>query len=321
MPNKTLRGLSRRDFIRLSAAGGSLALAGGLGLKPGFGLRRAFAQDELSLVYWTVDGDEAAINAAMALFERDFGVPVVWDQQPNIEETNQRILTKTIAGDQIDVGVMHFFNRAAWTEQGIVQPITDLPGVDAYLEQMLPAARDLVTYQGEIWGLPYFLSLNTYIYNTERFEEAGFESLPTSLEELGEMALKAKMDGVMDYPIVWQAGVGLEHIGDTWIMLVSSKGGQLFDEDFNPLMESGSVARETLQWWRDTFQETQVADPASLELRWIPAIRAHATGNHIFSNTRERYMNFANDPAQSETAGQHQILPWAPPPMMATSGR
>jgi len=91
-------------------------------------------------------------------------------------------------------------------------------------------------------------------------------------------------------------------------MLTSSAGGQLFDEDFNPLMEDGSVARETLKWWRDTIQEWEIADPASLELRWIPAIRAHATGDHIFSNTRERYMNFANDPQQSETAGQHEIF-------------
>ena len=264
--------------------------------------------DELVLVYWTVDGDEVPVKAAMEQFEADYGVPVKWEQQANVEETNQKVLSLTLAGEQFDVMVMHVHNRPKWVEEGIAQPLDGLPGLDEYLSKMLPAARALVTYQDKVWGLPYFLSLNTYAYNTELFEQSGFSELPKTLAEMGEMAQKMKADGLVKYPIVWQAGVGSEHIGDTYFSLIASNGGELFDEELNPLFGEGSIARDTLKWWQQTFIDWEIADPASLELRWIPAIKAQATGDYVFTITRERYMNFANDPEQSPTAGKHQIF-------------
>jgi multiple sugar transport system substrate-binding protein len=132
--------------------------------------------------------------------------------------------------------------------------------------------------------------------------------LPTTWEEMGEMSKKIKADGVAQYPIVFQAGVGSEHIGETWYHLVTSIGGKVFDEEFNPLLEEGSKARQMLQWWRDTIQEWEIADPRSLELRWIPAAKAMATGEYVFCNTQPRFMRFANLPEESPTAGQHKLF-------------
>jgi len=263
---------------------------------------------EMVLVYWTVDGDEPAVLEINNVFQNDTGIPVRWERTPNIEETFQKVLSMTIAGEQLDVTVMNNFNMAKWVKEGVVQPITGLPGVEEYLDQMYPAARDLVSYQGQVWGLPYFLSLNTNAYNIQLFEKAGFTALPKSYDELAEMCKKAKADGVCEYPIMWQAGVGPEHISDTWYHFIAAEGGKLFDDDLNILLDGNSVARKTLKWWRDTIQEWKIADPSCLELRWIPAIKAYAAGNHLFTNTRERYMNNANDPEKSPTAGLHKIF-------------
>lgn len=318
-PNK----LTRRDFLRLSALAGAGVVAAQCTTVPvekvvevekTVEVEKVVTAtplpkpDELVLVYWTVDNDEIPVTEAMAQFEADYGVPVRWEQQPNVEETNQRVLSLTLAGEQFDVMVMHSYNIAKWVEEGIVQPVDGLPGLEEYMMLMSPATTDLVTYQGQIWGLPYFLSLNTYAYNMELFEQTGFDALPTSLEELGEMSQKIKADGLVEYPIVWQAGVGSEHIGDTYFSLVASIGGELFDEEMNPLLDEGSVGREMLRWWRQTFIDWEIADPTSLELRWIPAMKAHASGDYLFTITRERYMNYANDPELSPTPGQHQIF-------------
>jgi hypothetical protein len=155
--------------------------------------------------------------------------------------------------------------------------------------------------------------MNCYCYNTELFNKAGFSKLPDGLDELAAMAKKAKQDKICDYPIIWQAGAGSEHIGDTFFSLVASNGGEVFDRDTNPLLGEGSVARKTLKWWRDTFQEWKIADPSSLELRWIPAIKAYAAGKHLFTITRERYMLNANDPSKSPTAGVHRIFKMGQP--------
>ena len=44
----------------------------------------------------------------------------------------------------------------------------------------------------------------------------------------------------------------------------------MFDKDWNPLFDEGSKARKMLRWWRSTIQDWKIADPRSLELRWIP---------------------------------------------------
>lgn len=293
-------------------AAGSAALAGkapALVHAAGSSERQVSASPrEMVLVYWTVDGDEPAVLEIMDVWQRDTGIPVRWERTPNIEETFQRVLSMYVAGDQLDVTVMNNFNTAKWVEDGVVQPLDGLPGLDKYLAEMYPAARSLATYKGKVWGLPYFLSLNTNTYNTRVFERAGLTRLPQSFEELGEMCIKMKADGVAQYPIVWQAGMGPEHVSDTWYHLIGAEKGRLFDDDLNILLDGNSIARKTLRWWRDTVQRWQIADPASVELRWIPAIKAYAAGNYFYTNTRERYMNDANDPASSPTAGQHKIF-------------
>jgi ABC-type glycerol-3-phosphate transport system substrate-binding protein len=263
---------------------------------------------EVVFVYWTVDGDEPAVLEISDVWQKDTGIPVRWERTPNIEETFQKVLSMNLAGEQLDVTVMNNFNMAKWVQEGVVQPIDGLPGLDQYLKDMYPAARDLVTYQGKVWGLPYFLSLNTNSYNTQVYEKAKLTKLPQSYAELGEMAIKMKADKVVEYPIMWQAGVGPEHVTDTWYHLIGAEGGRLFDDELNIILDGNSVARKTLSWWRDTVQKWKIADPACTQLRWIPAIKAYASGKYFYTNTRERYMNDANDPNRSPTAGQHKIF-------------
>ena len=302
--------MNRRKFLKISGmTAGAVIL--GLG-----NMRISSAQtkpQKITLVYWTVDGDEPAITQANDMFTADYGIPVEWQRTPNIEESNQKVLSLNLTGEKVDVFVMHYYNMAKWVKEGIVQPIDGLPGLDEYLKAMSPSARSMIQYKGKTWGFPYFQSMNCYCYNTELFKKAGFSELPEGLDELTELAQKAKQDKICDYPIIWQAGAGSEHIGDTFFSLVASNGGEVFDKDINPMLGEGSIARNTLKWWRDTFQEWKIADPSSLELRWIPAIKAYAAGKHMFTITRERYMLNANDPAKSPTAGIHRIFKMGSP--------
>jgi multiple sugar transport system substrate-binding protein len=300
--------VSRRDFMKYAALAGGAAVLGTGADKVSTVWAQGAKPKKMVLVYWTVDGDEPAITQITKLFTSDYGIPVDWQRTPNIEESNQKVLSLNLSKEQVDVFVMHYFNMAKWVKEGIVQPLDGLPGINDYLKEMQPVARNLVQYQGKTWGFPYHLSLNTNCYHTKLFEKAGFRKLPATLEELAEMSKKAKADKVSEYPILWQAGVGSEHIGDTYFGLVAAAGGELFDKNNNPLLGEGSVSRKALKWWRDTFQEWKIADPSSLELRWIPALKAFAAGKHIFTNTRERYMLNVNDPSKSPTAGTHKIF-------------
>jgi len=297
--------MNRRKFLKLASAGTGAMILGLPGGKFAFGQAKP---KKMVMVYLTVDGDEPAITQINNLFTKDYGIPVDWQRTPNVEEANQKVLSLNLAKDQVDIFVQNYYNMVKWIKEGIIQPIDGLPGLNDYLKEMQPEIRNMLQYQGKTWGLPHFLSLNTYCYNVSLFEKAGFKKLPSTLDELAEMAKKAKADKVCLYPILWQAGAGSEHIGDAYFSLVASLGGEVFDKSYNPMLGQGSIARKALKWWQDTFQEWKIADPSSLELRWIPALKAYAAGKHIFTMTRERYMLNANDPSRSPTAGAHKIF-------------
>lgn len=264
--------------------------------------------DKLNFCYWTVGGAEPAVLEILAKFEADYGMPVEWLRVPNIEEATQKVMSMFVSGDQLDMVVLHTYDVAKWSQEGIVQPVDGLPGLNEYLKEMAPSVRRLLEYDGHYWGLPYFIAVSTNAYNTVLLEQAGVQSLPTSWEEVTEISKKAKADGIAEYPIVFQAGVGQSHVSHTWFDLVGSVGGVIFDQDLNPILDEGSKARQMLKWWRDTIQEWEIADPRSLELRWIPAMKAYATGDYMFTNTQDYYMRYCNSPQESSTAGIHRIL-------------
>ena len=301
----SMHNMNRRRFLELAGCATGATVFGVPHGNPAFAQAKP---KKVVMVYLTVDGDEPAITQTNKMFTADYGIPVDWQRTPNVEEANQKVLSLYLAKEQVDTFILHYYNMAKWVKEGIVQPLDGLPGLDEYVREMQSAIRSMVQYQGKIWGLPHFLSLNTYCYNTKLFEKAGFTKLPATLDELAEMWKKAKADRVADYPIMWQAGAGSEHVGDAYFSLVAGFGGELFDKDYNPMLGEGSAGRKALKWWRDTFQEWKIADPSSLELRWIPALKAYATGKHMFTMTRERYMLNANDASKSPTAGIHKLF-------------
>src|SRR5438132_459830 len=105
-------------------------------------------------------------------------------------------------------------------------------------------------------------------YNAELLEKAKIDKPFASYEEFIEHCVKAKKDGVARYPIMWVAGVGLEQLPGTWYQMTWNKGGMFFDKQGNHMLGAGSVARETLKWWANTFEKgLDIADPESLKVQ------------------------------------------------------
>ena len=213
------------------------------------------------------------------------------------------------AGDEVDVSLSPVQYLASYIQQGIVQPIDGLPGLDQYVKDFTPFARATAQRDGKTWGLPYFSTAWVFIYNDELLAKAGFKGKPfKSYPELVEQARKAKKDGVAKYPILWIAGAGFEQLPGTWFNLTWNRGGVIFDKQLNLQLGAGSVARETLKWWQSTFKE-ELADPNSLNLRFIPACKAFNAGQHVYLGTLHHYyISLINDQAQSPIAGKGRVL-------------
>jgi maltose-binding protein MalE len=163
---------------------------------------------------------------------------------------------------------------------------------------------------GKLMGLPYFATAWVWNYYSDMLEKLKIDKPFTTYEEFIEHCVKAKKDGVSRYPVLWVAGVGLEQLPGTWYQMTWNRGGTFFDKQGNHMLGAGSVARETLKWWANTFEKgLDIADPESLKVQFTTSAKAFGAGKNLYRGPNHHYgLNVANDPAQSPIAGKVKVL-------------
>ena len=165
---------SRRQFIATTAA------AAGAGLTPAIARAQAgpWAQrppgnpGSVTFVVWQYGKIYEQIAKQ---FEDDWAVKVNQIIEPNVEPQVAKLTTMFAAGDNVDVSQSPMQYLAGYIDQGIAQPIDGLPGVDQYIRDFTPFTRAIAQRDGKTWGLPYFSTVWTFMYNDELLGKAGFK--------------------------------------------------------------------------------------------------------------------------------------------------
>jgi ABC-type glycerol-3-phosphate transport system substrate-binding protein len=305
--------ISRRDLLLTSAGLAGLA---GLGMLPGMAHagkagpwsdRPKSKVDAVNFVGWQY----GEIYAKLAKqFEADWGV--TFNQNlSGFNEYFQKFNIAMAGGGQIDAGMGFAAELRTWAEQGIIEPLDDLPGLDRYVADFTGAQKQISTFDGSVWALPYFATVWVWNYYEDLLEKAGFDKPFADYDELIEQCVKAKKDGVAQYPILWVAGVGPEQLPGTWYSLTWNRSGTgFFDKDGKHQLGAGSPARETLKWWAETFTKLDIADPESLKVQFTGSAKAFMAGKNLYRGPNHHYgLNLVNDPSQSPIAGKVKVHP------------
>jgi multiple sugar transport system substrate-binding protein len=115
---------------------------------------------------------------------------------------------------------------------------------------MLPLARQSMTFNGKLYGLPYFTSYFGIIYNDKMMKAAGIAAPPKTYAEWTEQAKKIKAAGLAQYPLIWP----VKHTGwgGMWVLnaMVASRGGRLLDDKYTVTPLAGRAKPEdgAAQW-------------------------------------------------------------------------
>ncbi|MCP5155858.1 MAG: extracellular solute-binding protein [Ectothiorhodospiraceae bacterium] len=301
--------LSRRELLKSTTALAALGLAPGLARGAMDGPWAAVPGSKVDAVNFT-GWQYGEIYAKIAQqFQNDWGVEFKQNLS-GFNEYFQKFTTAFAGGAQIDCAMGFAAEIRTWAEQGIVEPLDDLPGLDQYVADFTPAQKQISQFEGSVWALPYFSTIWVWNYYEDMLEKAGFDHAFTSYDELIEQCVKAKKDGVCQYPILWVAGVGPEQLPGTWYSMTWNRGGTFFDAQGNHQLGPGSVARETLRWWAETFTKLDIADPESLKVQFTGSAKAFMAGHNLYRGPNHHYgLNLVNDPGQSPIAGKVKMHP------------
>jgi len=104
----------------------------------------------------------------------------------NYEDGTNTILREAVAGDLPDVTFQGLNRQAILVEKGIAKSFEPFIAKEAdfakdgYHQAML----DMRTFNGEVYGLPYSVSLPVGYYNMDNLKASGINELPTTWDEV-----------------------------------------------------------------------------------------------------------------------------------------
>ncbi len=210
-------------------------------------------------------------------------LPKFYEAHPNIEvkmratyesyeDGTNTILREAVAGTLPDVTMQGLNRQAILVEKGIAKSLEPFIAEEAdfakdgYHKAML----DLGTFENDVYGLPFSISLPVSYYNMETMAKAGYDetNLPTTWEEVITACEKLQEAGV-DNPIFW----GWNITGNWFLqaLMWSQDKPTVMGTDFTLDEPEGLTALNTMH---DIFRGCDMQN-----LEWKAALASFAAGD------------------------------------------
>ena len=184
------RKLNRRDFLKMGGAGlAGAALLGAAGCGGGGG-----GPSEL---IFSMGSPVPTYNSLLDKFNKQHkgeAEATLREMPANATTHYDKLTTEFQAGGgEIDVIGGDVIWAIQFAAQGYIQDLSDdFP--ESEQKKFLPAPISAMTYEGAVYGIPWFTDAGMIYYRKDLLEQAGFSGPPETWDELKEMALKTAKD-------------------------------------------------------------------------------------------------------------------------------
>lgn len=194
----------------------------------------------------------------------------------------EQILTRIVGGDPPDVAVLwDAYPLGAWVHNGLVQPLdawVRRDGVD--LNAFVPVGLEMLTFDGNLYGLPFELFNFGLYYNRRLYAEAGLDDsrAPGSIEELETVSLKLT---------VREPDGRIRRLGflpnNAVVQLMLAFGGRFYDPVARRVLAAQAPNVEALKW---AAQLVQKLGPAAVNQFLQNSVPGSLTSSNPFYTER-----------------------------------
>ncbi|MBK5247913.1 MAG: sugar ABC transporter substrate-binding protein [Actinomycetales bacterium] len=236
----------KRRFPALVAGVAVLALAacgsGGNGSDPtdaGTGSGAGTQYEGETLTVWIMEGTNPDASAFFDGVAEDFTAQTGAELDVQFQPwagAHDKFVTSIAGGTVPDVAEVGTTWTTEFAEIGALADLTDRIDEAGLSDDLVEGLVEAGTFDGGLYGMPWYAGVRSIIYNTELFEAAGITEPPTSWDELiaAVDALKASNPDVIPFPIagdsqfgvfpfVWGAGGDIATEADgTWTATLDS---------------------------------------------------------------------------------------------------
>jgi multiple sugar transport system substrate-binding protein len=159
--------------------------------------------------------------------------------------------------------------------------ISDLSDRFNDTDEFLPGPMQAMTYDGKVWGVPWYTDAGLLYYRQDLLEQAGFSEPPATWEELKEQAQKTAQDTGTKFGFVFQ---GAEYEGGVCngLEYIWSHGGNVLDpEDPSKVIIDSPESAAGLQTERSMIADG-VSPQAVLQYKEDESHAAFLRGDAVF---------------------------------------
>ena len=186
------------------------------------------------------------------------------------EDATNTVLREAVAGNLPDVSMQGLNRQAPLVDKGIAQSLAPFIAAEANFETegYHEAMLSLSTFDDEVYGLPFSISLPVGYYNMDILREGGIEELPTTWDEVIAACKTMKTNGI-DNPIFW----GWNITGNWFVQAL------LWSQD-KAIVENGQVTMDSpealvaLEQMQEIFTECEMQN-----LEWKAALSSFSAGD------------------------------------------
>lgn len=187
----------------------------------------------------------------------------------NYEDGTNTILREAVSGNLPDVTMQGLNRQAILVEKGIARSL------EPYINKEVDFAKDgyhdamltLSTFNNEVHGLPFSVSLPVGYYNMDLMAKAGITEFPSTWSEVVDTCKALKANGV-ENPIFW----GWNITGNWFLQALMWSQGEPTIEGgkFNVASDAGLTALNTM---KTLFRECEMKN-----LEWKEALSSFSAG-------------------------------------------
>ncbi|MBK8024083.1 MAG: sugar ABC transporter substrate-binding protein [Chloroflexi bacterium] len=225
---------------------------------------------EITFAAWAGAAEEAAFRSIVERYQAaNPGVTVNLELLPAANAV-ELLDVRLAAGEAPDVvrggfrgDIVHYAQSSGLIE---LSPYLE----EGFTEDFLPAAMELMTYQGGIYGLPLNTDTFGVFYNKAYFEAAGITP-PASMDEC--WTYDEFVDVAAQIRDASDAEYGFSHLatnGKRWMALLYENGGQLLSDDLSAPMITEPAGLETIAWTQRWYTEGLVAAGNTMRGQEVP---------------------------------------------------
>src|SRR5690606_11160068 len=194
-----------------------------------------------------------------------------------------------------------------WAAAGWVVPLEDyFPEAAQVKETFAPYAVEGMTYNGKLYGFPYFADPITLFYNEALLKEAGFDKPAETWAALLDQLRVIKQKGIAQYAFAMSLAQAEPLTTEFYYSMVSSRAADMFDRQAPRFDRPDSALVETIKWIRTALEEGLMSMD-SLTTDGTISGNLMRGGSAVYSIGRASSLASYNDPTQSRYAGHFKI--------------